>query len=201
MRTNPLTVIACAAIVCATLVWHAGATASRPPATPVAVATVDIVQIINGLEERSVREEELNARRMTRQGQLEEVVEEIKALESDIQMLSQGTDERRDKIRELMELRAVAEARRNALSQIISIDMGNVMSELYTKVEDAISRIADREGYDIVLLDDSQLPLPDNAPDSDVYRAIITKGIVYHHDSTDITDRVVTLLNNEFSAP
>jgi len=201
MRTNTLTVIACAAIVTATLVWHADATSTSPPAAPVAVATVDIVQIINGLDERSVREDELNERRRSRQAQLDEVVEQIKTLESDIQMLSAGTDERRDKIRELMEIRAVAEARRNALSQIISIDMGNVMSELYSKIEDAIRRIADREGYDLVLLDDSKLPLPENAKDSDVYRAIITKGIIYHRDSTDITDRVVTLLNNEFSAP
>lgn len=201
MKANTLTIISSAVLVCATLVWHADATSARPPATPVAVATVDIVEIINGLDERSVREQELNERRESRKEQLDEVVKEIQTLESDIQTLPSGTDEHRNKIRELMELRAVAEARRKALSQIISIDMGNVMSGLYAKVEDAIKRIADREGYDIVLLDDSDLPLPDNAADSEVYRAIITKSVIYHHDATDITDRVVTLLNNEFNAP
>jgi Skp family chaperone for outer membrane proteins len=200
-RRPNTTIILAAITLIAAIVWHADATAQRPPAQPTAVATIDIVSIINGLDERQVREDELNARREARQAQLDEIVAQMKKLEEDIQILNPGTDEHRDKIREVLELRAVAEARRNALAQIISIDMGSVMRNLYTKVEDAIRRIAEREGYDIVYMDDSALPLPENAPDNDIYRAIITKSVIYRHDSIDITDQVITLMNNEFSAP
>lgn len=200
-KRSPMTVLVAAFTIGAALVWHADATSQRPPAQPTAVATIDIVSIINGLEERKVREEELNARRESRQAQLDEVVEEMKALEEAIGLLTEGTDERRDKIRELLEMRAVAEARRKALGQIISIDMGGVMRNMYQKVEDAIERISEREGYDVVLMDDSALPLPENAPDTDIYRSIITKSVIYRHDGVDITDQVITLMNNEFTAP
>lgn len=200
-RTNPILIALCALTITAAFAWRAGATAQRPPAQPVAVATVDIVEIINGLEEREVLENDLTRRLETRQAQVDEVVEELKVLDADIKELVPGTDAQRDKIREAMEKRAVVEARRKALSQIVSIDMGTVMAGLYGKVENAIERIAEREGLDIVLMDDSRFPLPENAPDSEVYRAIITKGVFYRHDSIDITNQVITLMNNEFSAP
>lgn len=190
-----------AMLLIAALVWRAEAVASRPPAQPTAIAVVDIVDIINGLTEREVLEAQLNTRMENRQSQLDEVVEELRVLEADIQMLTRGTDEHREKLQEYLEKRAVLDARRKALSEIVSIDMGNVMAGLYVKVEIAIKDISEREGFDIVLLDDSAFPIPENAPDPDVYRAIITKSVVYRHDSIDITQQVITLMNNEFSAP
>ncbi len=192
-----ITTIALAAI----FAISAKATSMRPPAQPTAVATVDIAAIINGLEERKVLEDQLNARRETRKGQLEAVAKELEILEADIKMLEPGTDEQRDKLAQYMERKAAADARLNALSRITSIDLGNVMRGLYGKIEDAIARISEREGYDVVLMDDSTFPLPENAPDSDVYRAIVTKGVIWRHDSVDVTDQVITLMNNEFTAP
>jgi Skp family chaperone for outer membrane proteins len=196
-----LTFAAIAMLLSAAFVWHAGATASRPPAQPTAVAVVDIVDIIAGLHEREVLENQLNTRMEARQAQLDEVVKELEALDADIQFLARGTDEYREKLREGMEKQAVAKARREALSQIVSIDMGSVMARLYTKVVEAIKQISDREGYDIVLFDDSKFEIPDGAPNQEVYRAIITKSVIYRHDSIDITQQVITLMNNEYGAP
>ncbi len=201
-NTSRTTLAAIVAIAIAAIVTiHAGATSMRPPAQPTAVATVDIAAIINGLEERKVLEDQLNARRETRKGQLEAVAKELEILEADIKMLEPGTDEQRDKLAQYMERKAAADARLNALSRITSIDLGNVMRGLYGEIEDAIARISEREGYDVVLMDDSAFPLPENAPDTDVYRSIVTKGVIWRHDSIDITDQVITLMNNEFTAP
>ena len=183
------------------LVLTAGATASRPPAQATAIATVDIMNIIDGLNERGVLEQQLDDRMAGRQAKLDEVVEQLKVLEADVQMLTRGTDEHREKLREGMEKQAVAQARREALSQIASIDMGEVMAGLYTKVELAIQNIAEREGYDVVLFDDTSFDLPEGSPNPDVVRAIITKSVIYRHDSVDITQQVITLMNNEYNAP
>ncbi len=190
-----------AILVSAAFVWRASANASRPPAQPTAIAVIDIVDIIEGLNEREVLESQLNLRMEARQAQLKEVIEELKTLEADVQMLTRGTDEYREKLREGVEKQAVANARREALAQIESIDMGSVMAGLYAKIEAAIADISEREGYDIVLLDDSEFTIPEGAPNPDVYRAIVTRSVVYRHDSIDITDQVITLMNNEFSAP
>jgi len=196
-----LTLTSLAMLIGAAFVFQANANSARPPAQPTAIAIVDIMNIIDGLNERSVLEGQLEARMEARQGQLNEVVKQLEALDADIQILEPGTDAYREKLREGLEKQAVAKARREALSQIVSIDTGSVMAGLYTKIEAAISDIADREGYDIVLFDDSSFDIPDGAPNPDVIRAIITKSVVYRHDSIDITQQVITLMNNEYSAP
>jgi Skp family chaperone for outer membrane proteins len=195
----PAVVIAIA--MCA-FAWNAGATSERASAQPTAIATIDIVAVFDGLDERQVLEDKLNTRTQARQEQLNEVVNQIQALQANLsEIADKTTPEYREQVRQLMELRAVAEARREALAQIISIDLGSVRRDMYLKVTAAIESIANREGYDMVMLDDSLFPLPENAADPDVYRAVITKTVVYRKDSIDITNQVITLMNNEFNAP
>ena len=188
-------------VLLAAFAWQAGANSSRPPAQPTAVATVDIVEIIDQLEERKVREDELEVNKNARQAQVDEVMNQLRTLRADLETLNPGTAEYKEKIREGMEMEAVVKARGDALNTILSIDRGNVTREMYNKISDAIERIADREGYDLVLFDDSLFPVPQDAPFSDIYRAIITRSVIYRHDGIDITEQVYTLMNNEFSAP
>ena len=190
------------AILIAAVAWQAGANnASRPPAQSTSVVTVDIVEVIDKLVERGVREDELEANKDNRQAQLEEIADQIRILEADLKVSTRGTDDYKDKIRQAMEIQAVYKARGEALNQILSIDRGNVSRELYQKINEAVNRIADREGYDIVLFDDSLFPIQEDAPYQEVFRSIITRNIISHHSSTDITDQVITLMNNEFTAP
>lgn len=201
-KTRTLTTLSIASIlITALLAWTAGASSSRPPAQPTAIATVDIMDVIEGLNERTVLEGQLEARMESRQAQLNEVLDALKKLDADLQMLNAGTDEYREKMQEGIEKQALAKTRREVLSQIVSIDNGTVMEKLFSKIENAIQDIAEREGYDIVLFDDSSFEVPENAPNQDVVRAIITKSVIYRHDSIDITQQVITLMNNEYSAP
>ena len=189
-------------IVIAAAAWQAGAkNASRPPAQPTVVVTVDIVEVIDQLEERKVRESQLDANKSARQDQLNEVLDQLKVIQTDLEVLNRNTDEYKDKVRQAMEMQAVVKARGEALNQILSLDRGNVTREMYQKITNAITRISDREGYDIVLFDDSLFPVAENVPFSDVYRSIISRSVIYRHESVDITGQVVTLLNNEFTAP
>ncbi len=201
-KTRMLTTISIASIlITALLAWTAGASSSRPPAQPTAIATVDIMSVIEGLNERDVLKAELESRTEARQEQLNSVVKQLEALDADIQMLKQGTDQHREKMQEGIELQALAKTRRDVLSQIVSIDNGTVMQKLFVKIETAVQDISEREGYDIVLFDDTSFEVPADSPNQDVVRAIITKSLIYRHDSIDITQQVITLMNNEYSAP
>lgn len=187
-----------------TAAWTAGATATtaRPPAQPTAVATVDLVAVLEGLSEKAVLEQRLEQSLADRQKQLDTVVEQIKTAQADLDTLKQGTPNYREKVRQVYELRAVADARRNALQQIIAVEKGEMLTSIYAKITSAITKIAQRQGLDLVVLDDSSFPLPTSAPDRDVERAILTRSVVYRHpESIDITNDVVTLMNNEFNAP
>ncbi len=191
-------------VLAAAVAWHAGAnTAQRPPAQPTAVATIDIVAIVDRLNERTHLEAQLEARRKAREAQLVEVRSRLEDIRNNIETVHpRGSDASKEAIREFMEQKAVLDARGEALSQIMSIDQGNIRRQLFEKVVVAVKKIAERDSIDIVILDDSTFPLPDNnSSNLEVFRAIVSKSVLYAHPTVDLTDRVVTLMNNEFTAP
>ncbi len=192
-------------ILAAAIAWHAGANTAvqRPPAQPTAVATIDIVEIFERLNERTHLEAQLETRRKAREAQLAEVKARVDSIQNNIETVHpRGSDASKEAIREFMEQRAVLEARAAALTQIMSIDRGNIRRQLFEKVIVSVKKIAERDNIDIVILDDSGFSLPDNnVTDNDIYRAIVTKSVLYAHPTVDLTDRVITLMNNEFTAP
>ena len=204
-RTRPLMTVAIAlggAFLGATTLVTTSAVAvnQRPPAQPTAVATVDLVRVLDELKEKGVLEERLQQSLSDRQAQLDDVVNKIKTAQADLETLKPGTAAHREKIRQIVELQAVGEARRNALQQIISLEKGEMLKTIYEKINAAIAKIAERDGWDVVLLDDSGFPLPNQAPDRDMERAILTRSVLYKHNSVDVTSRVITLMNNEFGS-
>lgn len=189
-------------VLIAALAWQAGANSAsntRPPAEPTAVATVDIVTIFDQLTELQDLESKLEQRRTSSQSELEEVNNRLKTISADLEAMTRGTEEYKNKVKDAMELQAVYKARSEALNQILSIERGSMTRDLYNKVSQAITRISEREGYDVVLFDDSTFIVPENAAYQDVYRAIVTRSLMYRHDSVDITNQVVSLMNSEYT--
>ncbi len=180
--------------------WTAGATASfnRPPAAPTAVATVDLVAVLEGLSEKAVLEQRLEQSLADRQVQLQDIVDKIKTAQADLQTLKEGTPEYREKVRLVLEYQGLAQTRRDVLQRIIAFEKGDMLRQIHAKIESAVTRISERDGYDVVLLDDSNFPLPKEAADRDIERAILTRTIVYRHGSVDITSQVINQMNNEF---
>ncbi len=199
-------VVALGALVLGSTAWHAGATAAakRPPATPTAVAVVNLPSILTRLAERTVRQTELDDSAKTRQAQLDVLTERIKAVEADLHpengTVKPGTKEYREKVIELRELQVSVEARFKLLNQVLSFERGAVLRDLYLKIEVAVDKIAERDGYDIVLLDDTDFEIPQEAGQDDMNRAILSRSMLYAHESVDISDQIVRLLNNEFQA-
>ena len=190
-----------ALVLTATFAWQAAAN-SRPPATPTAVATVDLVQILDGLEERTVLDEQLRVSLNERRDQLQNLVKERDDAQADLETLSKQTPEYREKVRQFVELRNLVDTRRQILEQIISVERADLLRTLYGKISESIARIADRDGWDVVLMDDSAFPLPQgDVSDRDIERSIVSKSILYRHESVDITGDIIQLMNNEFSAP
>lgn len=206
IRVSKRTVLATlGAVVLGALAWQAGANAARPPANPTAVATVNLPQILQNLEERNVRQASMTKAVEARQAQLDELTKRIEALQMELDpeqggTLKPGTTEYRDKLIQLRELQVTLDARFKLLEQVLSFERGSVMRDLYLKIEDAVERIAERDGYDVVLLDDTDFTLPQEAGQDDMNRAILARSVVYRHDSIDITNQVVQLMNNEFKA-
>lgn len=195
------------AVVLGSAAWHAGATAARqrPPATPTAIAVVNLPEILKNLAERTVRQTQLDESAAVRQAQLDDLRVQIEALQADLDTnnggtLRPGTPEYRDAMIKLRELQVTIEARYKLLNQVLSFERGAVLRDLYTKIEGAVGQIADRDGWDLVLLDDTDFSIPEEAGQDDMNRAILSRGMLYAHSGTDISAEVIRLLNNNFQA-
>lgn len=206
MHTTPVgrlgLVIALGTLTLAAAIWTRPAGANlRPPAQPTAVATIDLIAVLGGLTEKQDLEDKLQIALQSKQAQLDELVKKLETIKTDLDStLVPGTDAYKVRIQEFLEVQAQANARREVLQQILSMEKADMLGAIYNKIRAGVAEVAEREGFDAVFLDDSQFPLPEQAGERDMERAILSRTILYRHDSIDITEQVITLINNQYGA-
>ncbi len=210
MQTRRLTIAASALALVGVLAASifagaAAANAVRPPAQPTAVAVVDVPAILDGLNEKDRLEADLQTAITESRGKLQELTTEAEGLQEQLDpesgILKQGTPEYIQALGRLIELQSQAKARSQVLEQTLALKQGEMLRTLYAKMETAIAKISERQGYDIVLLNDSTFPLSNPAPFNQTQGEILNRSVIYAHESVDITDDVIVLMNNEYQAP
>lgn len=166
------------------------------------VGIVDLERLINGLRETEVRNRELEERAANWQKELNEVVTRLKDVENQLNnVLPRGdSPERRAKARELFELQSQAETRRRFFQQMIEAERGEIIRVMYEKVQAAVAAVAQAGAYDIVLLDDRKIDIPSLTRLEQVNTIIQNKKVIWATNALDLTDQVLTRMNNDYAA-
>lgn len=178
---------------------RAEATSARA-ANPSAVAVVDLGELLDGLEERVFLEGELNKEIDARQRELNEIVEQIKTMNSNIETLPDGDPRTIQQIRDLRLKEVEARAMQQFVSEQLSLEKGKMLAVLYTKIQRAVCDVLASDGWDIVLIDDSGLELPQMAQEQQMLQLILSRRVLCASDRVDITNDVKTRMNNNFNA-
>lgn len=198
MRINrvSLTVIA-AALFLVALAGAGAGTAMR--AQPTAVAVVDLSVLSNQLNERTKIESDLQARQEDLQRQQEERKNQINRLQQDLAVLAPGTSAYQQKEQELQKAVLEFQVWSNFESQRLNRERGIQKENLYRKVLDAVAKVAQANGYDLVLFKEGK---PDfNYENLQQLDALIhMRKVLYASESVDITSQVIDRMNNEFQA-
>lgn len=195
------------AIVAATLtlgavgLFTAGANSRVNAPTPSVVATVDMERLMNGLAEVRSRNEELDRDKAKKQSTLDEMSTRLKKLNADLEMLSKETIDYRNKKAEAFELEEHAQSTKKIYQQLIALDSGELIRAVYEKCRATIAKVAEKDGYTLILLDDRSLPMPRTGTFNEMNSFILNKRVLFGAESVDITDRVMTEMNNEYGAP
>lgn len=172
--------------------------AARPPAQPTAIAVVDIVTVLDGLEQKLALEQQLQDDVAAGQGQLDQIVEELNDVRENMKLMETDSADYRKMVQNHIELQAQASARREFLEGYLSFQKGQMMANLFRGITDTVRTIADREGYDIVLADDSTFPVRSGAPEAEVRGVVLSRSVLYRYDTVDITQQVITEMNNNY---
>ena len=189
-------------IVCAGLGAYASRAAAggalrTPPAAPV-IATVDLEGVINGMNERKVKEEALSAKQVEYKAKVDGLNEELKSDKTKYDAEPEGPGKM-----------AMAKAMREKVFRmefegqyaikVLGEMKAEMLRELYLKINAAAKTLAKRNGYQLVMTSDESVPVNAGDPDS-VLRAIALKRMLYVDPNMDITPDIVTFLNNEWMA-
>ena len=178
--------------------WRAGASSSAIAAAPTAVGVVNVEKILNGLDELTQKNAELKSRVEERQKDLDDLVKQMDNLKAKLDEIPREQEDQRRTVRaQLYELQAVAASRKDVYQSLINIEKGEILKPLYDKLALAVGEVADKEGYDVVLFDDRGMQVPDDV-DRVVNAAIQGKKVLYASTQIDLSDQVITLMNNKF---
>lgn len=177
------------------------APAAVPAAPKTSVAIVNLEKLMAQLDETEVLNKELKSTFDKRKKEFEEVVNRARALETERDMLPAESRERRQKAADAAEAKKMAEARHTIYQALIDLDNGELIRAMYTKIIASINSFSQKEGVDLVMLDDRGITLPTSATQSQVNSAIQAKRVLFASDTIDITDRLAKIMNADYNSP
>ena len=175
-------------------------------ASPTSVAVVNVPAVLEKLEQRAVAEAELMMMAQQIHDENEQWREKIEGIETQLKELPQTDETRRRTLQDqFARQRLEYEEWRRYKYDRLDIEKSLLMQDLYRKVLEALGELAEIEGYDIVLADDSgdALQLSPDAPmsrEGQVRQQIRARRVLYANPAVDITDQLVERMNNAFSA-
>jgi Skp family chaperone for outer membrane proteins len=174
---------------------------------PSVVVTVNLSEVLDKLDQRAQAEVSLKAMRDAFLADNDKRQDQLKDMQTRLEAMKDQPDN--------AEKRSLQDQAGSALvdyqawyrfaSAKADLEDSLVMRDLYRAIKAAVKTMAEAEGYDIVLVDDSQGELM-TTDDSRMPKAvqvkqqIIARRMLYSAPAVNITDHLITRMNNAFKA-
>lgn len=171
----------------------------QPAATaaPSRLAVVDVQKVFKSLDERSAIDAELTQQAERLQKEEQDRVTAIKAKQADADILSKESDAFQQAINDIERMTIELQAWRQLKQRRLEQERTLRVQDLYNKVLSGIERLAQREGYDMVLQKDTQDFRPENQ--QQLTAMILGRKVLYVSDKLEISDALTQMLNNEYN--
>ena len=184
------------AVVALLLLFFTMRTGADPvaPASPAVVAIVDLERAINGSPLQQRRNEELKALGQELDSVASRLRDDVEMLNGELEILPPGSQGFLDMERSLLwkahEHRAYAEY----AGRRLEAEKAYVLRQLYIDVRRVVRAIAEENGYDVVLVNDSVDEVLEGATEDEVRLQISARRVLYSNQMLDITDLVKSRL-------
>lgn len=170
---------------------------TAPPSSAV-VATIDLESVVAALKERVDKETALKASLSDAQNKVNALGKEVENEQEKLKQMPTGVDRDRA-VKELREKAIRAEFEKQYAQKLLIEMQGEMLRDLYLKISEATSRMAKKNGYSLVIANDQKIEIPKGDP-NEIGRAIAAKRILFVDGSLDVTQEVITMMNNEYDA-
>jgi Skp family chaperone for outer membrane proteins len=175
----------------------------KASASPSAVAIVDLAQISAALAEAKALHDRLKLQADASQKDLDTLKADLKKAGDDLDLLKdkKGTPEYLRAFVKRYEIESNLKARGELAQRLLDISEGENMRTLYEKILKAVDQIGKDQGYDLILWDDRAIKAPEGTrTGAEIWSAIRDRRILFASDRVNITEQVITMMDNEYKA-
>ena len=167
-----------------------------PLLTPTVVGTVDLEGTFNGLQEWDQLQVSLSQRADGMQEELNRRQEELEGLEADLEDYPESSDKFKQAMKRYqmaaIELQGYVQFQQQKQKRYND----DKIFELYDKIKASAKALADEQGYDIILVDDSIVAIPENS--ENILAQISSRRVLFARGEMDVTDRLIEVMNSEY---
>jgi Skp family chaperone for outer membrane proteins len=197
MKRHVIGISVVVAVVAASLVgWEA--LAGRLAPNPTVVGTVDLPQVLDAIAEWQAEVDRSQAAAETYQQDLQGRSEKLEALYADLEDYVLGTP----KHTEAQRLAKKATIDLRAFMGLVELQetrtKQRAMLRIYNHIRSASAELADRDGYGLIIMDDSAIPIPESS--RDVLGDISARRVLYASDTLDVTQELIDYMNSQWRA-
>ena len=164
------------------------------------VGALDLNRVLEVLDERKALEAELQTFISAKENEIKDLQTKAQQAQDDLKILPEKSKDWFAKRDEVATLAAQFRTAQEVARAVVEEKRKRMHLDLFNKIRDAAKRYAQREGFMIVIADDSAVEIPDQAPERDVQGAMVSRRLMYADASSDISQGVGQMMNNEYKA-
>ncbi len=176
---------------------EAVSSAHRALPTPT-VATINVAEVINGLDEINARQNQLKTFIDGRASKIQDLEKQFEIAKSEFDLMASGSAQRKSKAEELERLRMQIRFESELADALINNRRGEIFAGLFEKIDATVEEMARQRGYTLVLTDDQASPIPSNPSEQQARATIYGRRVMFADGAVDITDELVEMMNNQW---
>ena len=174
----------------------AAATSNGPtPGLPAVIGTIDMDSVFKNYEKVKVSSDDIAAKAMAKQNELQKLVTDMKSLAEKQASLSPTSPEFKKLDQQLTQMKITGEAAQESARKELAQIEAEALSALYREIQSMTARVAAWRGMNYVVKVSNEQP---SAADPQAVMAVLSRTVIYSDPRNDITQQVVQFLNQEY---
>ncbi len=182
-------------------IHSASATKREASIAPAVVGVVDMEKLFGNLNELKAKNNTLDGIAKQRKAEIDGKEEALKVKAKRLSEIpNDQVDQHRQLEQELYEENEQLKVKVALYRRRSDVESGEVIRELYEKVNAEVAKFALAEGFDLIMIDTSKITLPPNRTNGEYNSIIKDRSMLFVSERLDITDALTTRMNNNYAA-
>ena len=174
----------------------AAAAANTPPApVPAVFGSIDMEAVFKSYEKVKVTSDEMQAKALAKQNELQKLVADMKAAAEKQQSLAPNSPEFKKFDQQLTQMKIQGQATQEQIQKEMAEMEAAALATLYREVQSMVSRVATWRGMTYVVKVSNE---PLSASEPNAVMSAMSRTVVFADPRNDITQQVVQYLNMEY---